>query len=43
MADVESDLAAAYRENADHAARTAEAWSSVSQEANQHLGPRPDF
>jgi hypothetical protein len=37
----EDDLAAAYRENAEHASETNEAWGEVSDEATQHLEPVP--
>lgn len=38
----EADLAAAYAENAEEAARVAEEWSETSREVNEHLGPNPN-
>lgn len=42
MGPSEEELATAYAENADEAARIAEEWSETSREANEHLGPNPD-
>lgn len=41
MGPTEDDLAAACRENVEHASETDEAWGEVSDEATQHLGPDP--
>jgi len=41
MTPTEGELAAAYQENASHAADVADEWSSVSREANEHLGAPP--
>ena len=41
MGPTDDELAAAYRENAAHAAETNEQWQYVSQEANDHLGEPP--
>ena len=41
MKPTEEELAAAYLENAAHAADVNEEWSSVSREANEHLGDPP--
>ena len=41
MGPTADELAAAYQENAAHAAETNEQWQNVSQEANNHLGDRP--
>lgn len=42
MGPTEAELAHAYQENADHAAETNEQWSSVSTEADDHLGSHPE-
>lgn len=41
MGPTEEELAAAYQENASHAADVNDKWSSVSREANEHLGDPP--
>ncbi|MFC7059906.1 hypothetical protein [Halovenus salina] len=41
MDPTEEELAAAYQENASHAADVNETWSAVSREANDHLGDPP--
>lgn len=41
MPPTDEELAAAYRENASHAAEVNEEWANVSTEANEHLGDRP--
>lgn len=41
MSPTDEELAAAYQENASHAAEVNDAWSSASTEANEHLGERP--
>ncbi len=41
MNPTEEELAAAYQENASHAADVNDEWSSVSREANEHLGDPP--
>lgn len=41
MRPTDEELAAAYRENASHAAEVNEEWSNVSMEANEHLDDRP--
>lgn len=41
MGPTDDELAAAYQENAEHAAETNEQWQHVSQEANDHLGETP--
>lgn len=38
MGPSEDDLAQAYRENAEQARETNEAWNNVSLEANQYVG-----
>lgn len=42
MNPTDEELAAAYQENASHAADVTEEWSSVSREANDHLGDPPN-
>jgi len=41
MNPTKEELAAAYQENASHAADVNDEWSSVSREANEHLGDAP--
>ena len=41
MNPTEEELAAAYQENASHAADVNDEWSSVSREANDYLGDPP--
>ena len=41
MSPTEEELAAAYQENASHAADVNDEWASVSREANEHLGDPP--
>ena len=41
MEPTESELAAAYQENAAHAAETNAEWRGVSREANEQLGDHP--
>ncbi|WP_220581392.1 hypothetical protein [Haloarcula nitratireducens] len=40
--ELKRDIAQAYRENAEHAAKTNEQWKHTSTEADEHLGPHPD-
>jgi post-segregation antitoxin (ccd killing protein) len=42
MEPTETELAAAYQENAAHAAETNTEWGGVSAEANEQLGDHPD-
>jgi hypothetical protein len=42
MEPTESELAAAYQDNAAHAAETNSDWSPVSTEANNQLDDHPD-
>lgn len=42
MGPTDEELASAYAENADTAARVADEWAETSREANEHLGPDPD-
>lgn len=41
MNPTEEELAAVYQSNASHAAEVNDEWSSVSKEANDHLGDPP--
>lgn len=42
MEPTETELAAAYRENAAHAAETNSEWRGVSTEATEQLGDHPE-
>ena len=42
MEPTETELAAAYQDNAAHAAETNSEWSDVSTEANEQLGDHPN-
>jgi len=42
MPPTDAELAAAYQENASHAAEVNEEWSNVSTEANDRLGDGPN-
>jgi post-segregation antitoxin (ccd killing protein) len=42
MEPTETELAAAYQNNAPHAAGTNTEWSGVSTEANEQLGDHPE-
>lgn len=41
MRPTDEELAAAYQENASHAAEVNDEWSNASTEANEQLGERP--
>jgi post-segregation antitoxin (ccd killing protein) len=41
MSPTEQELAEAYQENSSHATDVNDEWSSVSKEANDHLGEPP--
>lgn len=43
MGPSETELADAYRKNAERAAKMAEEWEGVSREANDHLGEPPSY